>query len=776
MSDKANSTVTRREDLRLITGRGRFPSDQNLPNQLYAAFLRSDRAHAEIASINLESALASPGVVAILSGEDAIAAGYTRFPVLSKLVNAAGDAPIRPQRPVLAYRKVRFVGEPVALIIGESTAAAQDALGAIDIEYRELPVAVTIDDALTPGAPLLHEEMPGNLSFESEVGDAEAVADAFKSATHVTCIQVTSNRVIPSPMAPRAYLVAYDSAIDTYDIYTCAQGITTMRLQLSALTGVPQDKLRLHLHDVGGSFGQRSGAYPEHAALMMAAKRLNRPVKWVASRSEAFLADWHGRAITMTGELATDGDNQILGARYTFTHDMGAYLTASGSAGPLRNITVTMTGVYRIPVLHGKFKYVVTNTAPVASYRGAGRPDIAYLVERLIEKAAYELNIDRTDFRRRNFIPLDAFPYKTPTSSIYERSDFRGCLDKAIQIADWHGFEARRFTARNAGKLRGIGLAVVIEGTTPGFFPKDQVAITFDAECRLEVHIPALSAGQGYETTLPDIVAQTLGIASECVTLRQAEIEPKIEGNASGGSRALVGTGSACRVAAEKLIEHGKSLAAEDLEVEPSQVDYSLGVYRARDGESSISLEDLARKLAHRYPHPLNIVAESRFGPTFPNGCHVAEVEIDPETGVTNVVSYIAVDDCGKVLHHRIVEGQVHGGVVQGAGQVFGEQIIYERTTGQLLTGSFSDYVMPHARLIPAIRLNEHLVPSEANPFGAKGVGESGCTASIPTLTNAVHNALHPLGIGDLDMPLTPNKLWHAIQSAQRVPNAQGAM
>lgn len=775
-SETTKSNITRREDLRLITGHGKFPSDHILPGQLYAAFLRSDRAHADIVSMDLSSALRFPGVVDILTGEDAVAAGYTRFPVLSKLVNRAGNSPLRPERPVLAHRKVRFVGEAVAIVIAESAVAANDAIEAIQIDYRDLPVATTVEDALASGAPLVHEDVPGNLSFESEAGDAQAVAAAFESAAHVTRIEVVSTRVVPSPMQPRAYLISYDRVLDVYDIYTCAQGVTTMRWQISVLTGVPETKLRLHLHDVGGSFGQRSGVYPEHAALMMAAKKLGRPVKWVASRSEAFLSDWHGRAISMTGELALDGNDRILGARYTFVHNMGAYLTASGSAGPLRNITVGMTGVYRIPALHGTFKYVLTNTAPVASYRGAGRPDIAYVVERLIDKAANERKIDRAEFRRRNLIPLDAFPYKTPTSSIYERSDFHGCLDKAVQLADWDGFEMRRLAARNAGMLRGIGLAVVIEGTSGGFFPKDQVAIKFDADGRLELHVPALSGGQGYETTLPDIVARTLEIPSELVTLRQSDPDINLAGNASGGSRALVGTGSVCQVAAYKLIEQGRSLAAQAFELEPSQVEYSLGQYRSRDGENAISLEQLARKLRDREPHPMDIVAEAKFGPTFPNGCHVAEVEIDPETGVTTVVSYVAVDDCGKVLHHQIVEGQVHGGVVQGAGQVFGEEALYDRQTGQLITGSFSDYYMPRAGRISAIRLNEHLVPSAANPFGAKGVGESGCTASLPTLTNAVLDALRPLGILQLDMPLTPNKLWNAIQSAQMKVNAQGTL
>ena len=758
--------ANRREDLRLITGRGRYTADWDLPGQLHAAFLRSNRAHAEIVSLNVKPALECRGVIAVFTGADALAAGYTQFPTLLTFTGRGGTTLLKTERPVLAAGKVRFVGETVAMVIAESALAAQDALGAIEIEYHDLPPAVTVHDALAAGAPQLHVNVPHNVCFEWESGDAAAVATAFEQAAHVTRLKPVTTRVAPSPMEPRACLISYDAASDCYDVYSPSQGINMLRRQFSVLTGVPEEKLRLHLHDVGGSFGQRSAVYPEYAAQMIATKKLCRPVKWVSSRSEGFLSDSHGRGIDITGELALDRNGRFLAARYRFDCDMGAYLTPTGCVSHLRNPATCMTGVYRIPALYGSFRVVLTNTAPVAAYRGAGRPDIAYAVERLVDQAASELNIDRDELRRRNFIPLDAFPYKTPTLGVYEQSDFAGCLDKALKAADWTGFAPRRVAARKRGKLRGIGMATVIEGTGAGIYPKDQVAIEFDAQGKLTVYTVSLSSGQGHETTFAAIVAQTLGVAPEAVTLRESVQGKDLTGNHTGGSRSLVGAGSVCKLAAQKLIEQAKPLAAEELEVEPSQIDYSEGAFRQRGGEKMIGLLDLAQKRAGKNPHPMNLVAEGTVGSTFPNGCHIAEVEVDPETGVTEIVSYVAVDDSGNVIDHNVLEGQVHGGIAQGAGQVFGEHARYDPGSGQLLTGSFSDYFMPRAGFIREIQINDHPVPSKTNVLGAKGVGESGCTASLPTLANAALDALRPLGIQHLDMPLTPSKLWHAMQAA----------
>lgn len=759
--------ANRAEDLRLITGRGKYAADWNLPGQLHACFLRSDRAHAEIVSINIEAALKMRGVAAVFTGADAVAAGYTRFPNMLVIPGDGSKTILKPERPVLAHGKVRFVGEAVAMVVADSALAAQDALDAIDIEYNDLPPVVTVEDALAADAPQLHADVPGNLCFKWEIGDAQAVASAFERAAHVARLAVTTSRVVPSPLEPRACLVNYDAASDSYDIHACSQGMVMLRRQLSILTGVPEEKLRLHAQDVGGSFGQRSFVYPEYAAQMIAAKKLGRPIKWISTRAEGFLSDSHGRNVAISGELALDRDGRFLAARYDFICDMGAYLTPTGAASVLRNPATLMTGVYRIPALHGSFQVVLTNTTPVGPYRGAGRPDIAYAVERLVDHAADELAIDRVELRRRNFIPLDAFPYKTPTMSVYEQSDFAGCLDQALQAADWKGFETRRAAASKAGKLRGIGLSTVIEGTGAGMIPKDQVAIEFDAEGRLTVYTAALSSGQGHETTFATVVAQTLGIARDAVTVRSCAAGKDLIGNGNGGSRSLLGAGSVCKLAAQKLIEQGKPIAAEELELEPSQIDFAEGAFRQRGGGKMISLEQLARKLAGRSPHPLNTMAEASIGSTFPNGCHIAEVEIDPGTGATEIMSYTAVDDSGNVINHSIVEGQVHGGVVQGVGQIFGEQAVYDRASGQFLTGSFTDYCMPRAGWIRKIEVGDHPLPSKLNPLGAKGVGESGCTASLPALANAMTDALRPRGVQSLEMPFTPSKVWHAIRAAQ---------
>ena len=759
--------ANRREDLRLITGRGRYASDMNLPGQLHAGFLRADRAHARIVSLDTAAALQQPGVVAIFTGADAIAAGYTQFPNMMSFKGPNGETIHKPPRPVIAHGTVRFVGEPVAMVVATSALAAQDAFAAIEVEYEDLPVAVDAEAALQTGAPQLHESVPQNLAFSWHIGDSAAVQEAFAGAAHVSRVKVTSQRVVPSPMEPRACLVSYSADDSCYDIWVCSQGITMMRWQFAVLTGIPEDKLRFHLHDNGGGFGQRAAVYPEYAAQMIAAQKLGRPVKWISSRSESFLSDSHGRGVIIEGELALNPNGQFLAARYRFNCDMGAYLTPTAANSHVRNPSICTTGVYRIPALEADFKVAFTNTVPVAAYRGAGRPDMAYAIERLVDQAALDLNLARDEIRRRNFIPPEAFPYQTPTLGIYEKADFAACQAQALRDADWQGFAARREAARVAGRLRGIGLSTVIEGTAPGAAPKDQVLIEFATDGAMTLFVACLSSGQGHETTFTDIVAEELGVRRENITLRESVYDRPLIGNFSGGSRSLVGAGSVCQIAAKKLIDQARPFAAEALELEPSQVEYRDGAYRSRDGNQTITLQDLACRLANKQPHPLNTLAEASVGATYPNGCHVAEVEIDAETGVTQVINYTTADDCGNVINHAIVEGQVHGGVLQGAGQVFGEHAVYDPQTGQLLSGSFSDYFMPHAGLVPRINVGDCPQPSTGNVLGAKGAGESGCTASIPALVSAVLDALQPLGITHLDMPLTPAKIWQAIQTAQ---------
>ena len=753
--------VNRVEDRRLITGHGKYTADWNRAGQLYAHFVRADRAHAEIIAIDTTAALASPGVKLILTGEDAVRAGYLKAPHALTFPGRNGINARAPARPVLATNKVRFVGEAIAIVVAESAAAAEDAAELVQIEFRDLAAVPLAEDALAAGAVALHDDVPGNLAFEVEAGDEKAVDAAFAAAAHITRVKVESTRVAPSPMELRACLVGYDAAADSYHFNVCNQGTTTLRKQMSGYTNVPEEKLVFESLDVGGGFGQRTVAYPEYCALMMAAKATGCPVKWVSTRVEGFLTDTHGRSNIIEGKLALDGDGRFLGMRLDWINDMGAYLSPA-AFGHIRNTTTCMTGVYRIPALYGSYRVALTNATPVGSYRGAGRPDIAYVVERLVNAAADELKIDPAELRRRNFIPLAAFPYTTPTGSVYEIADLPGMLDKALELADWKGYPQRRAQSAAAGKLRGIGISTVIENTGAGNAPADEVEITLDASGLFTVHTQAKSQGHGHETTYGLIVARALGVPLARVHVVQCLPGSTRQGNHTGGSRSTVGAGSVCHLAAVKLIETGKALAALELKLEPSQISYANGVYSSTEASRSIELTDLAQQ------QPLAIMADGKFGSTFPNGCHIVEVEVDPETGVPTVASYGAVDDCGEVIHHAIVEGQLHGGVMQGAGQVFGEHVVYDRESGQPLAASFMDYVMPRAGLIRDIRGAEHATPSTVSPLGVKGVGESGCTASIPVLVAAVIDALRPLGVTHLDMPLTPSKLWHAIQDARR--------
>jgi carbon-monoxide dehydrogenase large subunit len=539
------------------------------------------------------------------------------------------------------------------------------------------------------------------------------------------------------------------------------QGTTTLRKQLSAWTKVPEENLKFEAHDVGGGFGQRTLAYPEYGALMIAAKASGKPVKWISSRMEGFLADSHGRGNIISGELALDRDGKFLAMRLDWINDMGAYLSP-GAMRHIRNTTTCMTGVYRLPALHGTYRVALTNTTPVAAYRGAGRPDIAYVVERLVNQAAAELNLDAAELRRRNFIPPEAFPYHTPTGSVYENADFAGLLQKALKLADWHGFPRRREQSVAAGKLRGIGISTVIENTGAGNAPKDEIELQLNASGSITVYTVSKAQGHGHETTLAMIVADALGVPRAQVKVVQCAYDTPLEGNHTGGSRTTVGAGSVCFLAAQKLIEQGKALAALELKLEPSQIAYANGEFRSPESQRTVKLAELAKQKT------LIVKAEGKFGSTFPNGCHIAEVEIDPETGAAKIASYCAVDDCGIVIHHAIVEGQLHGGVVQGAGQVFGEQVVYQQETGQPLSASFMDYIMPRAGLLPTLRGEEHPTASKVSPLGVKGMGESGCTASLPVLASAVIDALRPLGIQHLDMPFTPLKLWRAIAAAKR--------
>jgi carbon-monoxide dehydrogenase large subunit len=755
----------RREDLRLITGQGRYTADWNLAGQLHAVFVRSDRPHADIVRIDAARALALPGVTAVYTGADAKQEGFKSLPNVVSYPGKDGRAMLKPFHPVLAIDRVRYVGEPVAIVVAASAAAAEDARDLIEVEYRDRPAVIGFEAAVALGAPQLHDDVPRNLAFEFDSGDAATVAAAFARARYTSTLTVDSQRVVGNPMEPRACLAAYVAASGAYTVHVLLQGVGGMRSQLQFVTGLDKDKLTLVAQDVGGSFGVRGAAYPEYFTIMMAARKLGRPVKWVATRAETFVSDFHGRAISLTGELALDAEGRFLAIRFDDRADLGAYAAAFGAFIATKNLTVTMGGVYAIPHIYGRTRLAYTNAVPVSAYRGAGRPDIAYAIERLVDYAAHEHGFDPVEIRRRNFVPPSAMPYQTANAGAYDSGEFEAVMDDALVRADWRGFPARREQAARRGRLRGIGLATYLEAGGGGAAPKDEVAVEFAADGTMTLYAVTQSSGQGHETTFPEIVARILGIDAAGIRFHPMPPAADLVGNGTGGSRGVLGTGSAFAVLGAELIERARPHAARLLERPPSELRYAEGAFSA--GDRTLAFTELARRLAGPSPHPLDMTAAGTFGMSYPNGCHIAEVEIDPETGATEVVRYTAVDDLGNVINPILVEGQVQGGVMQGAGQVFGEHARYDEASGQLLAGSFMDYVMPRAGWIPDMLVHDHPVPTPTNALGAKGVGESGCSGSLPALTNAVIDALRPLGIAHLDMPLTPSKVWTAIQRAR---------
>ena len=756
--------MTRREDLRLITGQGRYTADCNLPDQLHTVFLRADRAQAQIVHIDTSKALKHPGVVAVYTGADTAEAGFKSLPNPVGFPGRGGMVMQKPFFPVLATGQIHYVGECVAMVIADTADTAEDARDLIEVEYRDLPCVTNVDDALKPGAPLVHAAVPGNLAFDFESGGEQAVAAAFAQAKFVSKITAESQRLIGNAMEPRALLVAFDAASGRYTMHTLLQGQGGMRAQLMHVSGLDKDKIELVVQDVGGSFGVRGCAYPENFALMFAAKKLKRPVKWVATRSETFISDFHGRALSLSGELALDADGNMLAIRFDDRADLGAYAGGFGTFIATRNVTVTAGGVYRIPAIYVRSQLVFTNTVPVSAYRGAGRPDIAYAVERLVDHAAHEHGFDPIALRRKNFIQPGAMPYKTANGTVYDSGDFEAVMNDGLKHADYAGFETRRAAAKAAGKLRGIGIATYLEAGGGGS-SKDQVAAEFAPNGKMTLFAVTQASGQGHETVFPQIVADALGISSADIHFHPMPPAADLIGNGTGGSRGALGTGSVFHVLGQKLIDIARPHAAQKLGRPENELRYSAGRYHA--GDRSIGFIELAAALGATKPHPLNSMAEALFGATFPNGCHIAEVEIDPETGAATIEKYIAVDDLGNVLNHTLVAGQVHGGVVQGAGQAFCEQAVYDPATGQLLTGSFMDYAMPRANLLRNIAVYDHPVATTANALGAKGVGEAGCSGSLPVLVNAMVDALRPLGITHLDMPYTPHRVWQAIQSVK---------
>jgi len=753
----------RREDVRLVTGRGRYTADYDISGQVSGHFLRADRAHAKILRINTEAARRLPGVLDIVTAADAVAAGWKGTPSTAFFKGVGGSSLRVPFRAALAHGRVRFVGEPVALIVAESDSLAQDAAELVEIEYEDLPVVVDAGEAIADGAVTLHEDMPDNLAFDYEYGDWGSIETGFADAAHVVRVDLHAQRIAGNPMEPKSCVAIYDAAGESYELCLPCQGAADLKSALAHITGLPPERFRIRAVDVGGGFGVRHEVYPEFLALMLAAKKTGRAVKWTGTRSETISGDHHGRAADLAGELALARDGRFLALRVRWLVNLGAYCSNSG---PLINTIASPTSsaisLYDVPAVHGRHRLVFTNTTPTTAYRGAGRPNVAYLWERLVEEGARAVGIESIELRRRNLLRKDMFPLKTPTGSTYDSADPERLLTTALQVSDWKGFEQRRKAAKRAGKLRGIGLALFLEPS--GGMGKEQVELRVEPDGRLSMFSLAGPSGQGHETVYPALVAQILGIPDDRIELRYNDVDaPKLVGVGTFGSRSLISHGAALATGAKEIVEKGRKLAAREFEVEADDVAFDNGQYRVVGTDLSISMRVLIERKWAEATHPLDTNVTLDLATAFPSGAHVAEVEIDPDTGAAWIVNYVAADDCGTIYNHKLVEGQLHGGLMQGIGQVFGEQIAYDPGTGQLLSGSFMDYFMPRADHLAPITLIDCGVPSPVNPLGAKGAGEAGATGSIPTLANAVLDALAPLNVRQVEMPFTPERIWRAI-------------
>ena len=756
------SFTGRREDRRLLTGAGRYTSDHDRPGQLHAVFMRSDRAHARIAALDLAAARAAPGVALVLTGVDTREAGFHLAPALLPYPGRGGAPLIVPPRRALADDKVRYVGEPVLLVLADTMQQALDAAELAVIDYDDLEPLPNPAAAFAPGAAAIHDQAPGNLCFDYEYGDPAAVDAAFAAAAHVVTLDLTSDRVVGNPMEPKAALVEWQG--DVLHLWAGNQGASALQGSLAGLTGIAPELIVVHADDVGGGFGIRGPAYAEHVAMALAARISGRPVKWVASRSETFLSDYHGRGLAMTGSLALAADGRFLALRHDWVCDQGAYPVATGPLISTLNPAMMCTGCYRIPAVYGRHRLALTNTVPITAYRGAGRPDMAYVVERLVDAAARQTGLDRIALRQANAIPSNAFPYTLPAggkmAATYDSGDFRGLLDAALDQADWAGFPARRDAAAQRGMLRGIGCALFVE-PAGGVVPKDEVAILFDQD-GVEVHVATKSSGQGHETVFPEIVGRALGLAPERITLHAGAPDgPAVAGGGAFASRSMLSQGAASHVAAATVLRKGRTLASTALEAAEADIDYGDGVFRVAGTDLAVGLFDLVS----RYPGALDTTEALPASRAYPSGAHVVEVEIDPETGALAIENYVAVDDCGVVLNHTLLDGQILGGMMQGLGQVVGEVCAYDKA-GQMLNGSFMDYAMPRAELLPRFALHERCVVSPNNPLGVKGAGEAGTTGSLPATMNAILDALAPAGVTGLDMPASPARIWSALQRA----------
>ena len=767
-------SVRRLEDPRLIQGLGRYSDDVRLGREAYAAIVRSPHAHARTLSIDTSAAHAAPGVVAILTGADLAADGVGNLPVDGTRKRRDGAPAFRPPRPALVRERVRHVGDAVILVVAETREQAADAAALVAVEYERLPEVATTAAAMRGDAAAVWDEVSDNVAFVWEAGQKDAVAKAFERAAHVTRLDFVVTRVAAAPLEPRAAVGEYDRRTGRYTLHTGIQGPHGLRAQLADVLKVPQSHLRVVTGDVGGSFGMRSGIYPELVLVLWAARRLGRPVKWTSDRREGFVTDEHGRDNVSIAELALDRNGMFLALRVAIALNIGAYFTQR-SAGPGTNNVGGLAGVYTTPAIHVQTTGVYTNTTPTGPYRGAGRPEATYAIERAIDVAAREMGIDPVEMRRRNLIPKSAMPFKTGLVFTYDCGDFARSLDMALALADYRGFEQRRKEARARGKLLGMGIANPIEvagGPYTAVNP-DTAELRVNPDGSVSLFAGSTSMGQGNETAFAQIVSDRLGVPPERIQVSWGDTDALGAGRGNGGSGALTVGGSAVLRASEKIVERGRRIAAHMLEAAPEDVVLQDGRFAVAGTDKGVTFANVARTayVPRQLPGGMEpgFSETAAFTPpavTFPNGCQVCEVEIDEATGAVRLVRHVVVDDVGHMVNPLLVQGQIHGGVVQGLGQGLFELLAYDDATGQLLTGSFMDYAMPRADDVPSFEVDHHEVPTQVNPLGAKGVGEAGTVGALPALLNAVNDALAPLGVRHLDMPVTPERVWRAIEEA----------
>ena len=778
------ASVRRREDLRFISGRGNYTDDINRPGQLHAVIIRSPHAHARIKGIDTAAAKSAPGVVAVFVGEDLAADNIGTLPCGWQVKNKDGSPMAEPPHPVLALGKVRHVGDPVAVVIAETKGAARDAAELVAVDYDVLPAVPTLEAALKPGAALVHDGVAGNVCYDWHLGDKDAVDAAFAKAHKVARLELVNNRLIPNAMEPRAAVGEFDPMSGDYTLYTTSQNPHVIRLLMGAFVlHIPEHKLRVVAPDVGGGFGSKIYHYAEEAIVTWAAGKVKRPVKWTAERTESFMSDAHGRDHITVAEMAMDRDGKFLALRVRTRANMGAYLSTFAPCVPTYLYATLLAGVYATPAIYAEVKAVFTNSVPVDAYRGAGRPEATFLLERLVDICALEMGLDRVEIRRRNFIPSNAFPYQTPVALQYDSGDYHATLEACLKAADWAGFEARRAEAKKRGRLRGIGISTYIEacgiapsavvgslGARAGLYEVANIRVNPTGS--ITVFTGTHSHGQGHETTFAQLIADRFGVPMSQVEIVHGDTAKIPFGMGTYGSRSIAVGGSAMVKAAEKIIAKGKRIAAHLLEASADDIEFKDGKFQVAGTDRAKTLADvsLAAYVPHNYPieelEP-GLEETAFYDPknfTFPAGCHICEVEIDPETGAVQVVNFTAVDDVGRVINPMIVEGQVQGGVAQGIGQALLETCVYDEN-GQLLSGSMMDYTMPRADDLPDIKVGTAITLCTHNPLGVKGCGEVGAIGSPPAVIGAVVDALKDYGVRHLDMPATPCKLWQIINA-----------